>query len=280
MAKVLNFIRDKKSIFVLYSIVTITIITSFSTLYALNNSDSTSGNTNNVTQSMGQSIANKLSTAEIFGSENKLYGLSYEDHVINFWKWFVSIPEKQTPESDETGELCTIGQNNSNSSIFYLSPGPNNKTVERICEVPNGKGILIPVIVVEASDEEIPKIPNPTMDDFSEIVENLTRIAKKDQDGVKNMSLIIDDKEYQMEELSKYRVHTGAFVLNFPPDAIFNATEGPAVAVADGHYIISKPLSRGEHIVHWESSLKCPVEDPECFEASYIQDVKYNIIVN
>jgi len=177
-----------------------------------------------------------LNTTEIFGPEDKPYGLSYEEHAENFWKWLVSNPVEENPELDLTGEKCTRGQQNSTSPIFYLSgSGVEDADVtERTCEVPSGKGILIPLMVVEYSDKEI---PNAT-------IEDLSRIAKNDQDGVTSMYLRLDDKEYQMEELSKYRIHTNAFELNFPKNAMYNVTEGPSIAVADGHYMISKPLSK------------------------------------
>lgn len=207
-----------------------------------------------------------LNTIEIFSPTDKPYGLSYEEHATNFWKWLLSIPIDQNPEPDLNGERCTISQQNSNSSVFYLS-GSGSGKVERTCEIPSGKGILMPVMVVEVSDEEV---PNASIDELS-------KIAKNDQDGVTTLYLKIDDKEYQIKELSKYRIHTDAFTVNFPKNAMFGASEGPSKAVADGHYIISKPLSKGEHTILWKSSLLCPEID--CLEVNFAQEVKYNIIV-
>ena len=45
-----------------------------------------------------------------------------------------------------------VGQGNTNSSVFYLSPGKGK--FERTCSVQAGKGLLIPVMVVEQSDKE------------------------------------------------------------------------------------------------------------------------------
>lgn len=69
------------------------------------------------------------------------------------------------------------------------------------------------------------------------------------------MYLRIDDEEYKMEDLSKYRIHTDQLDIKFPENALWGVSEGPAKAVADSHYVVSKPLSKGEHIVHWKSSL-------------------------
>lgn len=286
----------KRAIFILYSILGIIIVSSFSPIDAEANVNNSYENIKNVTESTVGSMIDNSSNIEIFDPETKLYGLTYDDHAKNYWKWLVSIPKNQTPEKDPTGARCLYGQENSNSSVFYLSSGPNNQTVERTCTVPYGKGILIPLMVVEVSDEEVPqtlkftvdvevsdeevpKILKIKVDDLSKIIENLTRVANTDQNSVNNLYLRIDNTEYQMEDLSKYRIHTDGFVLNFPKDAVFGASEGPAIAVADGHYIVSKPLSKGEHMVHWKSSLKCPEDDESCFENSFTQDVKYKLIV-
>jgi hypothetical protein len=52
---------------------------------------------------------------------------------------------------DKTGAKCSIGQSNSNSSVFYLGGGEGR--VERTCSIPAGKGLLIPEIQVEISDK-------------------------------------------------------------------------------------------------------------------------------
>jgi hypothetical protein len=286
MVKSLNdkIVMDCKSTIILYILIS-TVISSLVILDVRTNSASALGNTNNSSQLMSKSLSINSPTTDIYEPENKVYGLTYEDHAKNFWKWFVSIPNSTNPEHDLTGERCSIGQEKSNSSLFYLSPGKNNTVIEKECTVPNGKGLLIPIIVVEYSDEEefkdenIAKTFNLTLDDMSEIITNLTIKAKNDQDGVQNMYLKLDDREYQIEDLSKYRINTGAFVLNFPQDPVWGVKEGPAVAVADGHYIISKPLTKGNHTVHWTSDLTCPINDKACVDFKYSQDVKYNITV-
>ena len=51
---------------------------------------------------------------------------------------------------------------------------------------------------------------------------------------------------------------------------------GVSKAVADGFYIITEPLTKGTHTIHFKSSLICP--DPDCSDPNYVQDIKYNII--
>ncbi len=201
----------------------------------------------------------------IFPIESSPHGLSYEEHVKNFWKYMLSVPSDQSPMKDETGEKCANGQSNSNSSVFYLSGGGGGK-FDRVCKVPAGKSVLIPVMTVEVSDKEVPNAS----------VESLSKIAKKDQDSVTSLYLNIDGREYDYNYLSKYRTHTDAFDVLFPENAVFGVTPGKSKAVADGYYIITEPLPKGKHEIHFKSSLICPGVD--CLEPNFAQDIKYTLL--
>jgi hypothetical protein len=202
----------------------------------------------------------------IFPPGSKPYGLTYSDHIKNFWKWTLAIPAKENPVDDPTGEKCATGQSNSNSSVFYLAIN-NGGVSERTCKVPAGKGLFIPVMQVEWSDKEVPGAS----------VEDLSKSAKKDQDSVNSLYLKIGDKEYNFEELNKYRTHTDDFEVVFPDNGIFGVVKGgPSKAVADGRYVLTEPLPKGNHTVHFKSSLIC--SDPDCAEPNFAQDIKYNII--
>jgi hypothetical protein len=215
--------------------------------------------------SSSTSSAGASSIVNIFPPDVKPFGLTYEEHIKNFWKWIISLPKDKNPWQDETGKNCDNGQSGLNSSVFYLSGNGGGKS-ERTCYVPSGKGLLIPIMVVEISDKEVP----------GKSAEELAKIAKKDQDSVTSLYLGIDDKEYKPEEISKYRTSTGSFEVVYPENAIFGATKGPSKAVADGHYIITEPLPKGNHTVHYKSSLICP--GTECLQPNFAQDIKYNII--
>jgi len=205
-------------------------------------------------------------SVNIFPPGDKPYGLSYSDHIKNYWKWLLQIPAKDSPTNDPTGEKCATDQSNSNSSVFYLAHNSGG-TSERVCKVPAGKGLFIPVMEVETSDKEVPNAS----------VEELTDASKKDQDSVNSLYLKIDDKEYKYENLTKYRTRTDTFEVVFPDNGIYGVTEGgPSKTVADGFYIITEPLTKGPHSIHFKSSLIC--SDPDCSDPNYVQDLKYNII--
>ena len=164
------------------------------------------------------------------------------------------------------GKKCTNGQVNSNSSVFYLSHNSGGRS-ERVCDVPAGKGLLIPVMEVEVSEKEVP----------GSTEEDLHSAETKDQDSVNSLYLKVDDKEYSYEDLLKYRTHTNVFDVVFPDNGIYGVMEGgPSKAVADGFYILTEPLPAGNHTVHFKSSLICA--DPDCADPNYVQDVQYKIL--
>lgn len=150
-------------------------------------------------------------SVNIFPPESKPYGLAYAEHIKNYWKWLLSMPANENPLGDPTGEECANGQSNTNSSVFYLSGNGEGKS-DRTCKVPAGKGLFIPVMVVEWSDKEVPNAS----------VEELHKSAKKDQDSVNSLYLKIGDKEYKYEDLLKYRTHTDDFEVVFPNNGLLS----------------------------------------------------------
>lgn len=219
-----------------------------------------------------------VDSVKIFPPAAKPFGLSYEEHAKNYWKWVLSLPTDIGPFNDKTGEKCANGQINSNSSVFYLSGGGGGSH-ERQCKVPAGKGILIPVLHVEFSDKEVPNA-SP---------EELSRLAKIDQDHVTSLVLEINGKKIFDEKYAdgiakaknsiakQYRTHTGAFDVVFPENAMYGVSPGLSKVVADGFYIITEPLKKGVYDIVYKGSIFCDIAD--CLDITFAQDMRYKLIV-
>jgi hypothetical protein len=205
-------------------------------------------------------------SVNIFPPGSEPYGLSYDKHIENFWKYILSIPAKDNPINDPIGEKCATSQSNTNSSLFYLAFN-NGGVSERTCKVPADKGLFIPVMQVALTEKDVP----------GATIEELKLSAKTDQDSVNSLYLKIGDTEYNFEDLRKYRTDTEGFDVDYADNGIFGIVEGgPTTAVADGYYIMTDPLQKGNYTVHYRSSLTCL--EPGCAEPNFAQDIKYNII--
>lgn len=220
-----------------------------------------------------------INEVKIFPPDTKPFGLSYEEHAKNYWKWILALSIDKNPYKDSTGEKCASGQTNSNSSVFYLSGGGGGTHV-RECKVPAGKGVLIPVLIVEFSDKEVPNA-SP---------EELSRLAKIDQDHVTSLVLEINGKKIIDEKYpdgivnaknsiaKQYRTHTGEFDVIFPENAMFGVSAGPSKVVADGFYIITEPLQKGVYDIVYKGSIFCDL--PDCLDVVYAQDMRYKLIID
>ena len=214
---------------------------------------------------------------QIFTPNQEPFSIPYEEHVKNYWKWQLSLPIDKSPFKDETGEKCASGQSDLNSSVFYLSGGGGG-IHQRECKMPVGKGLFIPVLTAEFSDKEVPNA-SP---------EELSKLAKIDQDHVTSLYLEINgekifDEKYpegiantKNSTAQKYRIHTDAFDVVFPDNAIFGASAGHSKVVADGFYVITEPLKKGNYTVVYKGSLFC---ESGCLDITFAHDHTYKVIV-
>ena len=162
------------------------------------------------------------SSVEIFPLDSTPSGLSYEEHIKNYWKMTLATPlDENHPWYDNTGDKCRVGQENSNSSIFYLPTNGEGDTLNRVCKIPAGLAIFIPIEIGEVSKAES---PGATINDLDTAV-------RKDQDNPRDLLLEIDNTKLNHTEVLKYRTHTSPFNVTFAEPALFGVTPGPSVAV-------------------------------------------------
>jgi len=209
-------------------------------------------------------------TLAIYPPEAKPFGLSFSDHAINYWRWLISIPADQAPFDDTTGERCSNGQLNSNSSVFYLTGVGGGGKESRICEVPEGKGIFI---MTESSGYSKLEKPGYTLDELKEE-------AKKDVDKNFNINLTIDGHEYTTDDLQKYRVASPVYNVTFPLNPIFGISiDKPTItqSASNDIFVITHPITKGNHIIHLVTHA-CDLAKPECGEI-ITRDLSYTLVV-
>lgn len=191
------------------------------------------------------SLAQTSNQVKIFPPESTPYGLSYTEHVKNYWKFLASIPASITPMTDFTGERCIAGQMD-NASVFYLAgSGAKIQTEPRICNIPAGHGVMF----MAGSS-----IMNSIAESPASSIEELNEAAKQDSAEAKDLYVEINGQQkYTTEDIRKFQVNTGEMEVEFPTngDGIFGVSKpGPTKAVADGFYMITEPLKPGTYDLH------------------------------
>lgn len=199
----------------------------------------------------------------IFPPDSEPYGLTYGEWTAVWWKWFLSIPTKENPINDPTGELCDSGQ----SGPVWFLVGSGGGEAKRSCDVPAGKAILIPAIIVECSKAE---------DESKQTEADLRACAKSDQDLVTDVWATVNDVEIPDEQV--YRVDSPLFNFTFIADNVISAPEGPTEAVSDGFWIFLKPLPPGNHDIHVGGILQ--EGDPTVTTSfTFVEDSTYHLTI-
>jgi hypothetical protein len=189
----------------------------------------------------------------VFPPNSKPYGSSYSLWSAKWWQWAFSIPEPVNPLTDETGEDCGRGQA---GPVWFLggtfivvetAEGELLGQAERDCTIPAGKAIFIPVINAECSTVEGNGTTEQELRDCAVFFADHVTSVEVTVDGVPLVDLDPPD--------SPFRVQSPLFEFKLPPDNLIGFDTGgrtiTSPSVSDGYWVMLKPLSRGEHTVHF-----------------------------
>jgi len=188
---------------------------------------------------------------------------SYDEHIVAYWQGMLRKPKDKSPGLDDDGSRADVSSN-----PVFLSCNIRGGTVTRnIGSISSDASIFIPVNPVAISEPEA-----NTKD-----VDVLRKHAKADEDSTSNASLTIDEEKYDFKDLQKYRCREaiGPFDVEIPRNALEDLKEGNCKAVADGYYVMIKPLSVGKHMIRFEAK----VDNPYTEKPPWEQDVTYNFEV-
>jgi hypothetical protein len=167
--------------------------------------------------------------------EKRYAGLTYGEWSAKWWQYAVGVTD---PNAD-----CTINQS---GPVWFLAgaPSSNGQPVHLSCNAPAGQAIFVPVINSEWSTNEDMGCGNT--------YQTLLACAAAPMDLVTQRSFSIDGVPVDLgpnpQNQSTFRVQSP------PPPFTINAIVGnsfvPAgtgMSVADGFYVLIKPLTPGSH---------------------------------
>jgi len=173
--------------------------------------------------------------SQLFHSNERPFGHTWQYWTTRWWRWFLSIPKMDSPAMDTTGEKSSVEQ--SDPYVWFLT-STTGFSAERTVRIPSGKAILFPVINVTISNAEEPTLNTDT---------DLISFVKCHMDDIVEKRANIDGEDLFISE--KFRVWSSPFNFSFPPNNIFAAKEGPTRGVGDGYWIFVKPLQPGTHTI-------------------------------
>ncbi len=182
----------------------------------------------------------------IYAPNENVYGMSYGEWSAAWWQHVLTFTNDKSPIMDATGEYCNSGQG---GPVFFLA-GAGSGTATRICTVPAGKALFMPIINFECSTVE----PG---DFHADDAQQARKCASWWGDGVsvKSLKFTIDGKN--VAGLSNFRVQSPFYDFIMPSDNNFLGVPGytSGVSVSDGYWVMVKPLTPGIHVIHFEAKI-------------------------
>ncbi len=206
-------------------------------------------------------------------------GASYAEWSARWWQYALSVPTDKSPFLDYTGANFAAGQS---GHVWYLSgvivftaagqpipPGQVN-TVVRDVTMPSGTSLFFPVLNTE-QDNLVPGGPNTTY-----TPDQLRTFAQQAMASAENLQVQVDGRS--IVDLTHYDVTSPVFSYTLPQNNIDTFLTGVNVpaqtvspAVGDGVYLMLRPLSVGQHTIHFSGDFGA---------GNFALDVTYHITVS
>lgn len=204
--------------------------------------------------------------AIVFPANAHPYGQSYGEWGLAWWEWAFSFDCATNPITDPDGSLQGQGQ----SGPVYFLAGTGGTPAVRSVTIPAGKAVFFPLICIindyPCPDETFQPAPGQTLEEF--LVEGANAFIG----STTSLSATLDG--VALTNLTDYRGSTG--LVSFTGNAdLSNCLDGcitgtPQDAVSDGYWLMLKPLSPGQHTLHFNAASSY----------GFSLDVTYTITVN
>jgi hypothetical protein len=80
-------------------------------------------------------------------------------------------------------------------------------------------------------------------------------------------------------DIESYRVASSQFKFDAPTPWVFGPTGGKGTSVADGYYVLLKPLPKGQHTIHYGGSFHFSIAEGDPFDLEIPSDSTYHLNV-
>lgn len=209
-------------------------------------------------------------------------GLTYGEWSAKWWQWALGLPPDQNPVLDPTGDLVSMGQE---GSVWFLA-GTFGGPAERTCVIPAETKLFFPIVnwsTWEPDDDATSRLIAEHLgldpDTMTE-AEILRVTADWLADRSIPVSCTVDG--VPVANLEKYRAASPdfEFIMEDELAALFGIAGGlKSPAVADGYWLMLKPLPARTHDLEFHGIVDISVANGDPFDLSFTVDVIYHLTV-
>lgn len=203
------------------------------------------------------------------GEEYK--GKSYNELVSKWANWLATEPIATNPAFDPDGRYCGLNQD---GKVWFLA-STFSGVADRTCEIPGGKALFISLGGVFLSFAPDFPAPGDSCLQMSTSVERVRCDVAKGVPVAPDVKFEASLDGQPITDLFAYRAQSvpGGFTMRIPNPSLltdFGLTPGDRTpAVADGYFLLIKPLHHGTH------TLSVKMINPDLSE----RGVNYTLIV-
>ena len=212
------------------------------------------------------SYFSKSTEANLFYSpESAPFHTNLSEWSAQWWQFMLSFPIGVNPLLDEK---CVIGQR---GSIWLLSGGDGFES-SHTCTIPAGKSLFFPILSLSVIGDPYISV-DELRADIAACIDTVT-VASVEVD---NHPIIRQNK------IKKFRDKSKVFEVTLPEDNLFTLVGDvpPGTlypAVADGFYVMLKPLKVGDHTIHIRAEMPGIMDHDICADPISI-DATYSLTV-
>jgi hypothetical protein len=177
--------------------------------------------------------------AKVVDPDKRYHGKTYAEWSARATAFELEHPLAGHPALDTPDFDVRSGQH---GKVWFL--GAPLDTHERSITVPAGKALFVILLNVECSSLEA-----ADSGFHGGTAAEQRACAKFWADHIVNVFCTIDGEE--VEDIGDFRVASPQFEFDAPTPWIFGATGGHGTSVADGYYVMLRPLGQGAHTIHF-----------------------------
>lgn len=185
-----------------------------------------------------------------------------------WWQWAFSFPADVSPLTDSTGDRCQKG--NLGNVFFLAGTSVAPFTAERHCTISHKQAILFPVINAACLLNVEKPIPCFSGDPVTTL-DQLKKEIKAQADVIDFVGASLDGKAIPGVSVNgPARVQSPLFKTTVVDNVPFTDTPaGKYTGLADGYFVHLKPLSIGEHTIHFKGAV----------DNAFVTEVTYHLTV-